>query len=183
MEFKDRVANKPNRVKLTHEDTEVVEFVTVELADEPIEPGTPLNAENMNKLLNKEDTADFVVEQGTSGVWKYRKWNSGIVELWTSSGSIQTPITTAWGVLYLGDNAFPQIDYPFKIDYDNFAPIVNFDLGYNGNYSTAVGYCFDPTRDTENFYAKTPSIRVWSATKQTGSREYTSRITVIGRWK
>lgn len=26
--------------------------------------------------------ADYVVEQGTSGIWVYRKWNSGIAEVW-----------------------------------------------------------------------------------------------------
>lgn len=26
--------------------------------------------------------ADFVIEQGTSGIWTYRKWNSGTKELW-----------------------------------------------------------------------------------------------------
>ena len=26
--------------------------------------------------------ADYVVEQGISGIWTYRKWNSGIVECW-----------------------------------------------------------------------------------------------------
>lgn len=26
--------------------------------------------------------ADYVVEQGTSGIWTYRKWNSGIAECW-----------------------------------------------------------------------------------------------------
>ena len=28
--------------------------------------------------------ADYVVEQGTSGIWTYRKWNSGIAECWLS---------------------------------------------------------------------------------------------------
>lgn len=33
--------------------------------------------------------ADFVVEQGTSGIWTYRKWNSGIAECWgTDSVSV-----------------------------------------------------------------------------------------------
>ena len=27
-------------------------------------------------------TADYVIEQGTSGIWTYRKWNSGISECW-----------------------------------------------------------------------------------------------------
>lgn len=43
MDFKDRVANKPNRVKLTYEDSGASSYATVELADEPIENGTPLN--------------------------------------------------------------------------------------------------------------------------------------------
>lgn len=81
MEFKDRIANKPNRVRLTYEDGGASAYATVELADEPIEEGTPLNALNMNKLLNKENN-DYIVEQGTSGIWTYRKWASGIAECW-----------------------------------------------------------------------------------------------------
>jgi hypothetical protein len=81
MEFKDRVANKPNRVKLTYENDGSSVYATVELADEPIKEGTPLNAFNMNKLLNKENN-DYIVEQGTSGIWTYRKWASGIAECW-----------------------------------------------------------------------------------------------------
>lgn len=26
---------------------------------------------------------DYVVEEGTSGIWQYRKWNSGLMEAWT----------------------------------------------------------------------------------------------------
>ena len=84
MEFKDRVSNKPNRVKLTYDEGGDSTYATVELADEPIEEGTPLNALNMNKLLNKEDN-DYIVEQGTSDIWKYTKWASGKIELWTNS--------------------------------------------------------------------------------------------------
>ena len=55
MDFKDRVANKPNRVKLTFEDSGASSYATVELADEPIENGTPLNKatfDEMQKELN-----------------------------------------------------------------------------------------------------------------------------------
>ena len=43
--------------------------------------------------------ADYIVEQGTSDIWTYRKWASGISECWgivsfTSTGS------TAWGNVY-----------------------------------------------------------------------------------
>lgn len=53
MEFKDRVANKPNRVKLTYEDSGASSYATVELADEPIEEGTPLNKETFDGLQNE----------------------------------------------------------------------------------------------------------------------------------
>lgn len=36
-------------------------------------------------------TMDYIVEQGVSGNWIYRKWNSGIAECF---GSVQTKITT-----------------------------------------------------------------------------------------
>lgn len=53
MEFKDRVANKPNRVKITYEDSGASSYATVELADEPIEEGTPLNKATFDGLQNK----------------------------------------------------------------------------------------------------------------------------------
>lgn len=31
---------------------------------------------------------DYIVEQGTSGAWRWRKWKSGIVEAWYNSGNI-----------------------------------------------------------------------------------------------
>ena len=50
MEFKDRVANKPNRVKLTYEDSGASNYAVVELADEPIEVGTPLNKSTFDEM-------------------------------------------------------------------------------------------------------------------------------------
>jgi hypothetical protein len=91
MEFKDRVSNKPNRVKLTYDEGGASTYATVELADEPIEEGTPLNALNMNKLLNKEDN-DYIVEQDTIGIWTYRKWASGIAECWGRKASTEKSI-------------------------------------------------------------------------------------------
>ena len=31
---------------------------------------------------DKALSVDYIVEQGTSGIWTYRKWNSGIAECW-----------------------------------------------------------------------------------------------------
>lgn len=59
MEFKDRVSNKPNRVKLTYEDSGVSSYATVELADEPIEEGTPLNKSTFDEM-EKEIWSNFM---------------------------------------------------------------------------------------------------------------------------
>lgn len=37
------------------------------------------------EVFFKTDGADYIVEQGTSGIWTYRKWNSGIAECWGRS--------------------------------------------------------------------------------------------------
>ena len=34
--------------------------------------------------------ADYIIEQGTSGAWTYRKWNSGIAECWGHFGTTST---------------------------------------------------------------------------------------------
>ena len=34
------------------------------------------------------NAVDYIVEQGTSGIWTYRKWNSGIAECWGRTGIV-----------------------------------------------------------------------------------------------
>ena len=48
----------------------------------------------LEELPMGQQAADFVVEQGTSGIWTYRKWNSGIAECWgrTSISSLTTNV-------------------------------------------------------------------------------------------
>lgn len=49
MKFEDRISEYPGRIKLTEENGEA-HYYTLERADEPTQPGTPLSAENLNKL-------------------------------------------------------------------------------------------------------------------------------------
>ena len=71
---------------------------------------TAITAENLNAIQDELirvggsgtlPVADYVVEQGTSGIWTYRKWNSGISECWLNSirnvsGSQSSIISTAY---------------------------------------------------------------------------------------
>ena len=44
-----------------------------------------------------ESAVDYIVEQGTSGEWTYRKWSSGIAECWRQSGSYSEAMTNNYG--------------------------------------------------------------------------------------
>nr|DAW68339.1 MAG TPA: hypothetical protein [Caudoviricetes sp.] len=79
--------------------------------------GTPVRAQELNQLqenvdeakLDKSAVADFVVEQGTSGYWTYRKWKSGTAEGWCTR-SITLNLSTQFGYVYAGQNE--SIDLP-----------------------------------------------------------------------
>ena len=62
--------------------------------------------------FNGAKLSDFVVEQGTSGIWTYRKWNSGVAECW-GIYTMTSACTKAWGALYYSDTLAPRINYPF----------------------------------------------------------------------
>lgn len=50
---------------------------------------------DMKKLLAKLLDAvkvDYITEEGTSGVWRYRKWNSGKIEAWGYQSYASIPI-------------------------------------------------------------------------------------------
>lgn len=66
------------------------------------------------------EIADYIVEQGTSGIWTYRKWNSGIAECW---GTYHWNITswTKWGEIYYS-NGSGNINYPSRLFKTSTAP-------------------------------------------------------------
>lgn len=75
---------------------------------------------------------DFVVAQGTSGIWYYRKWNSGTAECWCDNyGDIQWG-ATAEGMSY---NYF-SMALPFKFSYLKMC-MVNVMKGNYLSFATA----------------------------------------------
>lgn len=62
--------------------------------------------------------ADYVVAQGKTGAWTWRKWSSGVAEMWSVFGTDKLSISTAWGGIYYGTWMDAQINvdarrYPF----------------------------------------------------------------------
>ena len=70
------------------------------------------------KFSNKTMT-DFIIEEGSSGIWTYRKWSSGIVELWGKYNVSSKACSTAFGNMYrtdeltIGNYPVSFKDYPY----------------------------------------------------------------------
>lgn len=62
--------------------------------------------------ISSINAVDYIVEQGTSGIWTYRKWNSGIAECWCLYvGSIAVTTASAGYGGYRSNQI--DIDFPF----------------------------------------------------------------------
>lgn len=56
-------------------------------------------------------TAISIVEQGTSGIWTYRKWSDGTAECWGKQNYGSMQLTWQYGYLYYRDAS--EVTYPF----------------------------------------------------------------------
>lgn len=76
-----------------------------------------------------EYSPDYVIDQGTSGIWKYTRWASGKVEA-VGRMTVSTAVSSAWGSIYasgpLYDTAVP---FPFTF---SSVPYVTACLDGNG---------------------------------------------------
>ena len=85
------------------------------------------------KVLNSIKN-DYIVEQGASGIWTYRKWNSGIAECWGNKVNVSIP--TGWS------SAGVDIDLPFK-----FITVTLAQVQFR-NYQIARAYLVVPNNAT-----------------------------------
>lgn len=68
------------------------------------------------KKLDTKLTEHAIVEQGTTGGWKYRKYADGTAEIWYYGFGKSNQSFSAWGSLYYGDMAGPSFPFEF-VDY------------------------------------------------------------------
>lgn len=119
--------------------------------------------------LGNDSLADYIVEQGTSGIWTYRKWNSGVAECWglhskTISGvSGSTPFS---GYCF----AFGSISFPTS--FFNATPVVSVAGQVASNYMCV---CYNSASST--------GVNVELQSNVSGSRTCVVHIYAIGKWK
>lgn len=111
--------------------------------------------------------ADYVIEVGTSGGWRYRKWNSGITEAWILWTGTLTHYWTGNGFYGYSTGVF---HYPAGLFVGN--PTVTADgvIG-NGFYMGTAIMLGDGT------------VGLAALSTASGTQTCTFSIHAIGRWK
>lgn len=118
--------------------------------------------------LDDINTANYVVEQGTSGAWTYRKWNDGTSECWGSSVATYQTSSTEGGLYYVLSKA----KLPTGLFISMPTSIVTVYGNWIGGASTGSG----STMSSLNIYT-------WTPTSDANTRALSSQVHCFGRWK
>lgn len=120
-----------------------------------------------------KNSKDYIVEQGTSGIWTYRKWNSGIAECWGSRVITGVKVDQAWGNLYNADTP-DAIAYPFTF---TSTPVEVACMGSNNMSLWMACSSINTSASTGKYFAMRPN------TASTTTYTVTINYQVVGRWK
>ena len=115
---------------------------------------------------------DHVVDQGTDGIWDYRRWASGIYELWGNYEATGLVLTTASQNTYYGTDK--------TINLPSFSIACNYVLATESRTVHAMGsgiYVFCTQYSTTNI-----TLEFRSHASQSNA-EAGVQIYVRGRWK
>ena len=109
---------------------------------------------------------DYVLEQGTSGIWTYRKWASGVAECWG-----QPSKSVASSGTFLGAYAFSTY---FSLPAGIFTSVTEA----NVNPKVGNGYAIPAYINATN-----ASIGVDALANNSGTQTFSAHISVKGKWK
>lgn len=139
-----------------------------------IDPADPnLAAAKSYYLLTSKIAPDYVIAQGSSGNWRWRKWNSGVAECWQRYGFTAPKMVEA-GAIYYANQVVGGFAYPFSFVYKPME-VVSADSTVGGWFACAQG---SPTNTlTESGYY------VFTAPLKRVSADVALSIHVMGRWK
>ena len=107
------------------------------------------NVYTNNLYIRGSSMDDFVTEQGTSGIWTYRKWKSGVAELWGASGSLTASGSGVTLSLPFAIKNFNGVASPGYNTSSNLKTV--YTVGLNGNNQTGSS-----------------SIKLWAVDPSTG---------------
>lgn len=121
--------------------------------------------------INNEEVLDFVVEQGSTDIWHYRKWYSGRAECW-GRRSITVDISTQWGTVFYG--TVEECAFPSGLFTD--APICQVTAEFGSLQAAWTAISGKTTKDSA------PSVMFCGALAELGA-EYDILYYAFGDWK
>ena len=130
-------------------------YESMELGDLSMSLSEALGVSRSDDVYVRPD--DYVLEQGTSGAWTYRKWASDMVEAWYN-GSVECSATTAAGSVYRSTFtlAIPSgifADTPSKtlLNFDQTASASFSVFGVASSAKNINGRCFRASASTSTY--------------------------------
>ena len=136
-----------------------------------LDPGGVVRYRTKAELLG-DLAADYIEEQGVSGIWTYRKWSSGVSECWGDKICGDIDVTSAWGALFEGSN-MGGIAYPSGL-------FVSQPAFFPSAQTTKYGICGIEIDGGDK--TTTPNLYLLRATAQTVQGVYLS-LYAKGHWK
>lgn len=130
----------------------------------------PYSTGYFNQIYIGGNPVSVIEEEGTSGIWYYRKWSSGIAECWLES---DLSLTGSTPVAYMNDSAYlshatVNLPFTFKTQPRSVAEGV---LGTGSGFVNVM---------PESGYSK---VTVYVTGNQNSSAITIRSMTVTGRWK
>jgi hypothetical protein len=134
-----------------------------------------INELNVSGASINTTQADWVVEQGVNGIWTWRKWQSGLCDLWGRYTVNEAPYNTtvAFGYWYRHE---ATINLPFQLKNIVGTYNVLFDSAW-ALPGTAIPYTHT---DNGSFSS---SIHLYSLVSSAATDNVTYSIILHGRWE
>lgn len=132
----------------------------------------PYSTGYFNQIYIGGNPVSVIEEEGTSGIWYYRKWSSGIAECWANKNCGDIAVISAWGALFEGSN-IGGIAYPSGL-------FVSQPIFLPSAQTTRYGICGIEIDGGDA--TTTPNLYLLRATAQTVQGVYLS-LYAKGRWK
>lgn len=79
---------------------------------------------NIKTFLPALQMADYIIDAGTGGVWKYEQYYSGKLHIWGNIPVNNVKVTVGLGSLYRSENAYTASSYGFPLSFLN-TPTIN----------------------------------------------------------
>lgn len=121
----------------------------------------------LNEKIDNDALADYVVDQGTSGIWTWRKWNSGIAECWGQANVTQTSSSTEGSLYYV----LKYVNFPTNL----FTSIPLCWVSTKGNWIGGATTGNSITKNTWQGY-------VWASNNVNAANALVVNIYARGHW-